>query len=170
MNIQRYLALARSGRLDQVAQQDALQSGNVSGATRYAGGSIGEMRDAYAQAKYANVTRDQNIQAGYDERIGAIQGMNDQQAADIRSQFAGAMSGMMQGLTDRGMAGTTIAPTMRAGMKRRETADLRRNANNTLMMRLQAMMDKLGFMERRTDAYPDLNRFAALMQGAGRYA
>lgn len=136
---------------------------------RVGGGTVGRYRDAYAQAREANEQRYKDILAGYQDRIRQVMGMNEQQEADIREDWRGQTSQAMQNLADRGMAGTSIAPTMQAGMKRRETADLRRNETNTLLLRLRAMQDKLRFQERRTDVYPDLNRFTSLMQGAGRY-
>ncbi|MFH1567247.1 MAG: hypothetical protein ABIL09_04545, partial [Gemmatimonadota bacterium] len=104
-------------------------------------------------AKAANEKRYQDILSG-------MEGMGKQEAADIKARWGGAEATGMQGLASKGLTGTTIMPTMRASYARNEIADQGR-----LQDRLKQM--KFGFMERRTDAYPDLNQLMQLYQGWG---
>lgn len=103
------------------------------------------------EAKAANESRYQQILAGYDT-------LGQQGRKDIDQQYKNMSGTGYASLVNRGLAGTTIAPTMMAGYAKAANADRSR-----LTEALAAQ--KYGFMERRTDTYPDLGQFASLIQG-----
>lgn len=116
-------------------------------------GLVSSYNQAYAQAKAANEAR-------YQQMLGIASQTTGQRAADIRGSYAQQEAGMMQGLARRGMAGTTIAPTMKMGIARERESSLNRLAD--LMQQT-----KLGIIERREDKYPDLSSLQAIIAGTG---
>lgn len=116
-------------------------------------GLIGQFNQAYGEAKSANEQR-------YQEMLGITDTTTGQRAADIRGDYAGQQSNMMQRLASLGMANTTIAPTMGMGIRREEQAALDRSADT-----LQGT--RLGIMERRTDEYPKSDIIMQLVQALG---
>lgn len=142
---------------------------------------------------------------GYDDRykrnMDYLANAGQQEGSDIRAQYAAQGNNMEQGLRDRGMAGTTVQNSLRAGNTREQTNALGRlnervnqqrvqadtqlsgdklNAQSGLDQSMQSLanqlgqyaintnqnltQDKLGFMERREDAYPELGQYASLLQ------
>lgn len=121
-----------------------------------AGGSLAsQYQAAYDEAKAANEKRYQDILSG-------MEGMGKQEAADISTRWRGVGAQQGQDLVSRGLVGTTIKPTLQNAAARGESADL-----GALQDRLKSM--KFGFMERRTDEYPDLNQMIQLAQMQGAY-
>ena len=100
-------------------------------------------------------------EARYQEILQGLEGMGDQSRADIKSRWSGQATQGYQDLVSRGLTGTTVAPSLAAGYERGKSADL-----NRLDETLRAQ--KFGFMERRTDAQPDMGLYAqmAMAQGA----
>lgn len=162
-------------------------TGGMAAGMRGLAGAYGRV---YGQARSANEARYQKmlgIAAGERRRqagvqrgmLGAIGETTGQRAADIRSEGAGEQANIMQRLARQGMAGTTIAPTMRAGVRRGTGEQLNRLSDLMLQQRLGVMQrqaaprrgTELGIMERRTDAYPDptalTGAFGAIGQGYG---
>lgn len=126
-------------------------------ARRQAGGTmsrlVSQYNQAYQQAKAANLQR-------YQEMLGVVGQTTGQRAADIRSSYAGQAATGMQQLARQGMAGTTVAPTMRMGYQREQESALNRLAD-------QMQGTRLGIMERRQDVYPDPNVLVSLAQAIG---
>ena len=116
-------------------------------------GMIDQYNTAYGEAKTANEAR-------YQDMLGITDRTSGQRSADIRSDFAGQQSNMMQRLAGLGMANTTVAPTLGAGIERDKQAALDRSADS-----LQGT--RLGIMERKTDAYPESDMIMALVQAIG---
>ncbi len=114
---------------------------------------IGQYNQAYGEAKTANEQR-------YQRMLGITDQTSGQRASDIRRDFSGQQSDMMQRLASLGMSNTTIAPTLGQGIERNKQAALDRSADS-----LQGT--KLGIMERRTDKYPQSNVIMALVQALG---
>lgn len=136
---------------------------------------------------------------GYENRyqrgMNNLQGLGDQEKRDTSQRYTNLAAQNQQDLTSRGLTGTTILPTMRQGVAREESDALSRVNERLQRERLgydaslsgdalsaQERMygrqnegylgtsgDTLGFMERRSDTYPDFNQLAALGQqyGAG---
>lgn len=153
---------------------------NSVGQTTGGGGSAGnspwsEWQDAYDEAKATNEARYNDIlgQYGdrYDRNMGYVEGMGTQERADINTQWNNERSAVGQDMVSRGLTGTTIKPSMEMGVERQRTAALGRLNDRLLQQKLYADMqlsgDKLGFMERREDEYPDPNLLAQLAQNYG---
>lgn len=129
-------------------QQEATKTmaGNLSGA-------VGGYNTAWERARAANEAR-------YQEMLGITGETTQQRATDIRAGGVGEEANIMQQLQRQGMAGTTVAPTMRAGVRRETESSLNRLAD---------MMQgtKLGIMERKVDKYPDPNMLTSLITALG---
>lgn len=107
----------------------------------------------YAEAKSANEQRYQQLLRIADQTTG-------QRAADIRGGGAAEESNVQQRLRQLGMSGTTIAPTLRAGVRRETESSLNRLADTM-------QQTKLGIIERRQDAYPDRSEITNLVSSIG---
>lgn len=135
------------------------------------------LQGAYEAARRANERRYQEILGGYGQRyedvMGALQGYGGQARADILQRGESMKAGALQDLVSRGLAGTTILPTVRAGIERQTAGNLARQAE-TMGMSVAGMMaqlsgQRLGFMERREDMYPNLGMYYGMLQNYGRY-
>ena len=139
-----------------------------------------------------------DVLGGYDARyqrnMNALQGQGQQEAIDIQRRYGELGAANQQDMVNRGLTGTTIMPTMRQGIAREQEGALSRLNERLINQRLgldsqlsgdalsaqerlgQSILqgaagvqgDKLGFAERRTDAYPDMNQLInlAAMYGA----
>ena len=58
------------------------------------------------------------------------------------------------------MSNTTVAPTMQQGVEREKQSSLNRLAD-------EMQQTKLGIIERKTDAYPDLASLQSIIAGVG---
>jgi len=108
---------------------------------------------AYADAKAANEQR-------YQQMLGIADQTTNQRAADVRQAYGQQQSDMMQQLARSGLAGTTIAPTMKMGVARERESALNRLAD-------EMQQTKLGIIERREDMYPDRGALQSLIAGMG---
>lgn len=143
----------------------------------YGGGLSGSYDRAMAEAKAANEARYQRILGGYDDLLSQakteLAGLGSQGAADINTAYAGQASQVGQQLVNSGLYGTTVLPTMQMGVERERLAAQNRLAEQVAQQRLSVLGDlgqqRLNFMERRTDEYPDTNQLISLSQGAGQY-
>ncbi len=140
-----------------------------------------------------------DVLGGYDARyqrnMNALQGQGQQEAIDIQRRYGELGAANQQDMVNRGLTGTTIMPTMRQGIAREQEGALSRLNERLINQRIgmdsqlsgdalsaqerlgQSILtgaagvqgDTLGFAERRTDAYPDMNQLIQLAQmyGAG---
>ena len=104
-------------------------------------GMINQYNQAFQQAKAAN-------EAKYQEALGVVGTTTGQQRADVMSQYGQQRSSAMQNLARLGMSGTTIAPTMQAGIQREQQGALNRISD-------QMMQAKLGVMQGFEHKYPE---------------
>ena len=166
-------------------RQPALQSPTIAMARRrYASKQrakqpdlVSEFQRAQDEAKAANERRYQEIKGGYERRYGDAMGMLDQlggqQRADLEQSFGQAADKQRAFLTGRGLSGTSLGATLDVGRAREQAAASRRLEEALTRERLGYQtglsQDKLQFMERREDAYPDFRQLQALayMQGQG---
>jgi hypothetical protein len=123
--------------------------------------------EAYAQANRANEQRYSQGLGIYDTMLANSQRMGGFQREQIgRRQTVGNSHDLM-GLIDRGFGNS---PTMLASLNRGRAADagLEQLALEDALLRQQnaVLGDKAGFIERRTDAAPDLGLIASLVQNA----
>ncbi|MFZ5832706.1 MAG: hypothetical protein ACOY3P_21675 [Planctomycetota bacterium] len=108
---------------------------------------------AYGAARAANETR-------YQQLLDIANQTTQQRAADVRSAYGQQSANAMQSLARLGMANTTVAPTLQAGIEREKQESLNRLAD-------QMQQTKLGIIERRQDAYPDASALQAIIAGVG---
>ncbi|MBN1457691.1 MAG: hypothetical protein JW912_07560 [Sedimentisphaerales bacterium] len=136
-----------------------------------------EYEKAFNEAKQANEQRYAEILGGfdtlYDDTMSGLEGMGDQARKDIGISYDKAYSQSLQGLVNAGMANSTIVPSVALGNARRRS-DAINSLNETLRREKLGYMnsitgDKLSFMERREDSYPDANMYASLINSYGNY-
>jgi len=156
-----------------------------------------DFQKAQDEAKLANETRYADILKGYgslqnsvtgqlqgrlDTSMNMLKDMGNQEAADISTRWNSEAGKGTQGLIDQGFYGTTVLPTMRAGYGMLKEADLSRMNERLQNQRVSTYgqmsgdvanatsnlgSNRLGFMERRNDTYPDMGMYADLMQKYG---
>ncbi len=154
------------------------------------GSLVSSYNQAYGQARQANEQRYQQLlnisRQETQRRQGILGGMLDvagqttqQRATDIRQEGQERESNVMQQLARQGMSGTTVAPTLREGVRAGTEANLNRLADTMQQTKLGIMQQQaapqrgteLGIMERRTDRFPELgaltSAFGAVGQGFG---
>ena len=159
----------RMGGVQQVPLP-ASMTGGLSG-----GGGLGSYGSDYDEARAANEARYKEILAGYGQRtadvMGQLEGYGDQRGQDISRAYSNLSARGNQDLISRGLTASTIKPTMEAGFLRREQAEQRRLGEDLTRMRVDTGArlegDRLGFMERKNEPYPDLGAYtqAALAMG-----
>lgn len=136
---------------------------------------IADMTKAQAEAKAANEARYQEILGGYDQRYGdvmqSISGLGQTARDDLTERYRQASARGKQDMVDRGLTGTTVMPNMQRGYDRDYNRglggieeSLRRQQADT-QANLQG--DRLAFMERRTDAYPDVSAYSNILNQLG---
>lgn len=194
--------------------------GSGNGPSGYNGGAIpNDYQRAYEEARAANEQRYQDILTGYQDRSNAFQdrqagntddvltgyenryqrgmdlltGLGTQEKRDVDESYRNLGAANQQDMTNRGLTGTTIMPTMRAGIER-ERQDALSRVNERLQREqlmtdaglsgdalgaqermygqglagyMGATGDTLGFAERRDDTYPDMNQLMGLAQQYG---
>ena len=114
---------------------------------------VNQYNTAYGAARTANEER-------YQSMLGIADQTTNQRQVDIRSDYMGQQSDMMQQLSRLGMGNTTIGANLGTGVQREMQGSLNRSAD--------AMQGtRLGIMERRTDEYPQNNIILALAQQLG---
>jgi len=128
---------------------------------------IAEMKKRQEEARLANETRYQDILKGYENRTAAMSGRGDIDRKRINRQYDSAAGAGQQMLAARGLYNSTIAPSIQQGYDRD-----RNEALGALDERLQGEQsnlegDRLGFMERRADAYPDNANYMDLLDKLG---
>lgn len=135
---------------------------------------------AWDQAKAANESRYQDILGQYQDRysrnMGALGQLSNQELQDANMRYDQNRDRSDQSAISRGLHNTTVTDSLRRGVEQDRSAELRR-INDAKTMRQIGLdtglsKDKLEFMERRTDAYPDLGMMVQLAEkaGAGGYA
>lgn len=194
-------------------------SGGGSSSNYYGGAIPDDYQRAYEEARAANEQRYQDILTGYQDRsnnylqqqagvtddvltgyenryqrgMDLLSGLGTQEKRDIDESYQKLGAVNQQDMVNRGLTGTTIMPTMRAGVER-ERQDALSRVNERLQREklmtdaglsgdalgaqermygqglagyLGATGDTLGFAERRNDTYPDLNQLMGLAQQYG---
>lgn len=133
---------------------------------------IGAYASAYDKAKAANESRYQDIlnqyQASYTRNMANLDQYGAQESADINQRYSELAAQGTQDLTSRGLGNTTVTGTMATGVANQASAEQRRLASDIAQQKYIAdtalTNTKLGFMERKTDSYPDLNTYLQLAQ------
>lgn len=126
-------------------------------------------------AKKANEQRYNDIldqrNSLYTRQMGQLDRFSDQETKDINTRFDQRQAQGTQDLISRGLGNTTVTSAISRGINQDREADLRRLGDLTNQRRMTADQglteDKLQFMERRTDSYPDQNLLAQLALKSG---
>jgi len=126
------------------------QAGTATAAPSKMDELIASYKQAYEQARQANEQR-------YGEILSGLETMGTQAAADIRDAYSNLQALNQQRMVDVGLANSTILPTLQTGATTAMNADMAR-------LQEQLRAEKLGFMERRSDTYPDAQFYANLLQ------
>lgn len=134
-----------------------------------------QYQNSYNEAKAANEQRYNQGMQGWDtltrQTMRANRNIGNARAGELNRQFDALRGGAQQGLVDRGMAGSTIAPSVNAGIERQRGYALNdlndQNAARRVGLMAQMGQGKLGFLERRQDSYPDMGQFAQLAMAMG---
>lgn len=168
---------------------------------RYAGASIESLNKAYALLnkqpgaksgstiqqlidEYTKKTNEANAanEARYTEGKGEltdlrsrvmaqIQNLGMSQVADVNRQFSGARSSALQDLADRGLANSTITPSVVAGLERQKAEAIGGLHENRALQQIGldqgTTNDLVGFIERRNDVAPSLDMLAQLAMSLG---
>ncbi len=133
-------------------------------------GSAADYNAKYNEAKQANLDRyaegKGELSSLRDRSMGYLEGAGQQEQADIRQSGDAAKAASGQKLQGLGLAGTTIGQTTNSGIDRETNDSLSRSNERINQQKLgtdSATTNNLtGFIERRTDAYPDMNVYAQL--------
>lgn len=153
--------------------------GGGGGAPGAGGGATGPLGASYQQAmnnaNQANEARYQDILRGYQERyarnMDMLAGRGAQEGQDISDRYRSQEAQRRQQLIGRGLGNSTVVNTMQMGNERERANDLgrlnERIRQQTLAADAGLTGDTLQFMERRTDAQPDVRLLAQLAQGMG---
>ena len=170
------------------------QSGKSKGATRFSWGGgwlnpedysmmtwsqrqamTDEMKKAFEEAKGANEQRYAEILAGYQNRYAqaeqGLEGLVQSAKSDIQRRYAVENSRAMQQLLNSGLLTTTVAPAVSRQITAQETRDIadlnERLRRERLGLLTQLSGEKLSFMERREDTYPQLQAYYELLRQLG---
>ena len=134
-----------------------------------------EYQSTYDEAKSANLDRYNKILQGYetryDDAMNMLDGMGDVALQDVERAYNLSGSKQAQGLVNSGLYSTTIAP---AAQRQNTAAMMREKGRVQEALRAQKLGymnqlsgDRLSFMERREDPYPDFNQMIQLARGLG---
>lgn len=127
------------------------------------------------ESRRANLERYEDILNRYrgmrKDIMGEMEGYGASEEADIERRFKEQAAKMGQGLVSSGLYGTTVRPTMEAGIEREKGSALAQLRDRLKMMKagLQQGLtqQELGFMERREDVGPSSDLIAQLMRALG---
>jgi hypothetical protein len=132
----------------------------------------------FKEAKNANEARYNEILQGFGGITGdintAFEGLSNQGQQDIAQQTLNSKAANTQALVNSGMVGTTILPSLNMQADKNSIAALNRLRDSIAMSKLAYQTgnekDKLAFMERREDTYPDAAMFTQLLQQFGNFS
>ncbi|HPP02270.1 MAG TPA: hypothetical protein PLX83_16930 [bacterium] len=137
---------------------------------------ISKFKADWEDVKARNEQRYADILAGYEKLYGEtenrLSGLGLQQAKDIDTSFQRAAAKAKQDLTSRGLVNTTILPSVMTGYEKERVAAQNRLAEDLTRERLGYLTDitkqKLDFMERKNETYPNLEYYTIMLQNLGK--
>ena len=150
--------------------------GRPQGASPAVAAIAGGYQSAYDEAKTANESRYQDIKGGYqgvyDRTMAGLDERSGQARQDITDDYRKTGAATQQRMTGRGLYNTSAATSMAASNERERSAALNRQGDSDLDRRIGYDVgltgDKLSFMERREDEYPDQQMLVGLADAIGR--
>lgn len=103
--------------------------------------------------------------------LAQIKNLGISQIGDVNRQFANARSSTLQDLASRGLANSTITPSIMAGLDRQKAEAIGALHESRMMQQLGLDQDTtanlVGFIERRNDVAPSLDTLAQLAMSLG---
>lgn len=126
-----------------------------------------EYGEATQEARSTNEARYQDILRGYGQREQLIRGYGQQEASDINMDYTNLGSRAGQDLVNRGLSSATIRPSVMGGIERQRRGSLGQLNDRIRGMQMNLQGERLGFMERREDPYPQPDALMAMYQGLG---
>jgi hypothetical protein len=169
---QRMMADQLGNRFNQNSRSGA--NAGASSMPVYGGGGGGGFADALDAANQANLDRYNEILGGYtagrkrtDELLNQLGGKKEREAVEEHRRNQGNIT---QRMIDRGLTNSSVTTSF-LGRNDENLAENRRDimedlADRRLRTEYDQLKDTLGFMERRNDQAPNLDRMARLMQDA----
>ncbi len=136
---------------------------------------LDSVKKAQLEAKAANESRYAEGKQGYQDRYtrgtNMIANVGAQEQRDIAASGAAQQAQIGAGMTMRGLGNSSALPSMKAGAQR-QTADVAARAAERVALMKQGVDsqlsgDTLGFIERRSDPYPDMNAAMSLASQYG---
>lgn len=134
------------------------------------------MRRQQRKARRANEKRYNRILRGYRQRrrdvMSALGARSGQKYKDIREKFRNRRARAMQGAVSSGLSSTTARSSIEKAMAEGEASALARahdrEGDRAARYLSNLSSDRLRFMERRRDAYPNTSAMYNLLSRAGR--
>ncbi|MDO8304074.1 MAG: hypothetical protein Q7T18_12630 [Sedimentisphaerales bacterium] len=132
----------------------------------------------FNEAKNTNEARYNEILQGFGGITGQINeaftGLSNQGEKDIGQATLNSKAGNTQALVNSGMVGTTVLPSLNMQADNNGVSALNRLRDAISMGKLSYTTgnekDKLAFMERREDTYPDAAMISNLLQQFGNFS
>ncbi|MDO8303635.1 MAG: hypothetical protein Q7T18_10375 [Sedimentisphaerales bacterium] len=137
-----------------------------------------EYQRKFNEAKNANEARYKQILEGFGGITGdinsAFTSLSNQGEQDVAQQTLNSKAANAQALVNSGMVGTTILPSLNMQADKNAVASLNRLRDAITMSKLGYMTgnekDKLAFMERREDTYPNVSFYSDLLKQFGNFS
>ena len=137
--------------------------------------SMGDLDAQFKARNEADEARYQGILSGLDQQLAdtnkSLATAGTQQRSDINQAYFGLGARGSQDLVSRGLSGTTIAPTMSAGIERSRIAEQNRLAESLTQQRLGYQNDilsqKYGVMERKSETFPNMALYNEIYKNLG---
>jgi len=134
-----------------------------------------EFKQKWQEAKEANEKRYQEILSGYEKEyrdaMDKLRGMGAAAKKEISDSYGKAQAASLQNLARSGLLSSTVAPSVLSQIRAAETKTLESLNEQIRREMLQYMTgitsDRLAFMERREDVYPDVQMLLELARGLG---
>ena len=145
-------------------------SSSSSSASYSSGFGADDYKAKYNEAKAANEARyaegHGELSGVRDRSMAALDNLSGQELADIEQRGKNRQSSIKQNQQSLGLGGTTVGDTLAMGADRETSAEKRRamdaNAQQRIGTDIQTTGDLTGFIERRSDPYPDANPYIQL--------
>ncbi len=145
-------------------------SSSSSSASYSSGFGADDYKAKYNEAKAANEARyaegHGELSGVRDRSMAALDNLSGQELADIEQRGKNRQSSIRQNQQSLGLGGTTVGDTLAMGADRETSAEKRRamdaNAQQRIGTDIQTTGDLTGFIERRSDPYPDANPYIQL--------
>ena len=136
---------------------------------------IADFQTQQDASQAANLERYSDILGQYGDlharTMAGFEGFGEAQRQQLGQRYEGLQTRSQQDMVSRGLTGTTIAPTVAAGIEGQRSQDLMALDQSINQQMLNAALGitqaMLGFMERREDVGPNMGDLAQLAESLG---